>query len=340
MDIFRRLSRPKRPTNINVYHLEEKVLELSGLKVGKEISVFNVPINYKGENYIHTIRAGDSNQVLTLLHGYGGTGVLFYPILKELSKKYQVYCIDLLGMGLSSRPSFDCKTTEESIDFFVESLEKWREALGIERFYLGGHSFGGYIGAHYAMRHPSRVKKLLMLSPVGVTKHEEVFVKEDARKKTHILVRPLFDVYMKFWDEQMTFTSISQNSPMLFDFLLKRFVSGRFGLPKEVATPIYEYLGETFKLPESSEKALHYILSPARLRARLPLEDLMLKYLTVPTVVYYGDHDWMDPVGAYRIARDHKKPNFEVRVVKNAGHQLIIENPEEVVKNILFDLAE
>jgi len=71
--------------------------------------------------------------------------VLYYPMLKQLSKKYKVYCIDMLGMGLSSRPKFDCESTEETIEFFVESLEQFRISLGIEKFSLGGHSFGSYM---------------------------------------------------------------------------------------------------------------------------------------------------------------------------------------------------
>lgn len=35
-------------------------------------------------------------------------------------------------------------------------------------FILAGHSFGGYICGHYAVKHPQHIKKLLMLSPAGI----------------------------------------------------------------------------------------------------------------------------------------------------------------------------
>ena len=38
----------------------------------------------------------------------------------------------------------------------------------IKNFYLAGHSFGGYISALYALKYPSNIKKLLLLSPAGV----------------------------------------------------------------------------------------------------------------------------------------------------------------------------
>ena len=38
----------------------------------------------------------------------------------------------------------------------------------LKDFILAGHSFGGYICGHYAVRYPQYIKKLLMLSPAGV----------------------------------------------------------------------------------------------------------------------------------------------------------------------------
>jgi len=40
-------------------------------------------------------------------------------------------------------------------------------------FILAGHSFGGYICGHYAIKYPQHIKKLLMLSPAGVVKRPD-----------------------------------------------------------------------------------------------------------------------------------------------------------------------
>lgn len=72
-------------------------------------------------------------------------------------------------MGGSSRPDFKVKNADEADQFFVESLEKWRIAMGeLTDFILAGHSFGGYICGHYALKYHKHIKKLLMLSPAGV----------------------------------------------------------------------------------------------------------------------------------------------------------------------------
>lgn len=46
---------------------------------------------------------------------------------------------------------------------------------GLSGFVLAGHSFGGYVAGLYASRHHQHVKKLLMLSPVGITTYPDDF---------------------------------------------------------------------------------------------------------------------------------------------------------------------
>jgi len=81
-------------------------------------------------------------------------------------------------MGGSSRPSFKIKDPQEAEDYLVAWFEKWRLAVridGLTNFVLAGHSFGGYVSGLYAMRYPQHIKKLLMLSPVGVTTYPPDF---------------------------------------------------------------------------------------------------------------------------------------------------------------------
>ena len=75
--------------------------------------------------------------------------------LASLSKSRTLYTFDLLGFGQSSRPKFSGKS-EKSESKFVESIEEWREKVGISRMILLGHSFGGYLSASYALKYPHR----------------------------------------------------------------------------------------------------------------------------------------------------------------------------------------
>lgn len=79
-------------------------------------------------------------------------------------------------MGRSARVPFRIKARKDDItgrvyeaeSFFVESLEQWRQRMGLEKMTLVGHSLGAYLSVVYALRYPSRVSKLVLLSPAGV----------------------------------------------------------------------------------------------------------------------------------------------------------------------------
>jgi cardiolipin-specific phospholipase len=122
-------------------------------------------------------RVGETvEQNLVILHGYGAGLGFFYKNFEGLSRVrgWQLYALDLLGMGRSSRPPFKikAKTREEQIteaeDWFVDSLEEWRVQKKIDRFTLLGHSMGGYMAVAYALKYPGRLNKLILASPVGI----------------------------------------------------------------------------------------------------------------------------------------------------------------------------
>ncbi|KAJ2814827.1 hypothetical protein GGI24_006254, partial [Coemansia furcata] len=141
-------------------------------------------------NYIHTIairnngrgnatthsKARAPRRSLVLTHGYfAGVGFFFrnYHGLSQVDG-WDIYAIDWLGMGRSSRPAYkgvrdegEERRAEYAEDFFVESLEAWRQRMGIDKMVLCGHSFGGYMVAAYALKYPQYVEKLILHSPIG-----------------------------------------------------------------------------------------------------------------------------------------------------------------------------
>ena len=114
---------------------------------------------------IHTVLCGDNTKpVLVLMHGYGGSGALFFKIIKALTEHFFLILVDIIGMGGSSRPDnfkhSNCMlrggsfSPQEAIDYFVEYMEAWRKAMdNLTNFYLTGHSFGGYLVGNYALKY-------------------------------------------------------------------------------------------------------------------------------------------------------------------------------------------
>jgi len=309
--------------------LERNILNLSGMEVGVDIDVYDVHLS--SDNYIHTIRCGDENkEIILLIHGYGGTGILFYKMIKELAKKYKVYCIDLLGMGLSSRPKFECKNAKDSIEFFVDSIDKWRTSLGLEEFILAGHSFGGHIACHFTAKYPEIVKKLFLISPLGFTKYNGEKPNYD-KFKMNFFKKQVLKIRDVFFEKQVTMSQVV-NDMWYIRIFMKTFIKARLKEKSEVGDWIYEYLIETYKMPESSEKALFLIMN-SDFQAHCPLEDIVEK-MDIPVTVFFGYSDWMDDHGAQRLLMK-KKHNYDVFYIKDAGHQITMENPKGLLSYIV-----
>ena len=325
--------------------LEERTLALSGLRPHKDIEIFDVPIKYKGHHFLHTIKCGDKNkEVLVLIHGYMGALVLFYPILKELSKRFKVYCVDLLGLGLSSRPDFVCTSNEETLSYFVDSLEQWRKTLNLKKFHIGGHSFGGYISAQYALKYANRVESLYLLSPTGVTEKQEEEAPPEWAAKMSWTKRQFWQMYFKtysryFFKARLTAPEAVRKYPRIGKFFIRSYIQFIYGTNLEHAELVSDYLFEMFMIPGGSEKAIHHVLKPPRLGAHIPLEGLISKNLKLPIYCYFGVEDWVDWTGAHKISQDNKNKHFKFVWVSNCGHQLIMQNPKEVGEAIISTLV-
>ncbi|KAJ0054872.1 hypothetical protein NL108_006291 [Boleophthalmus pectinirostris] len=160
--------RPTSPTQLK--DAEEKMLKI----VKKPFSRQHVRIS--DGNFLWTLafstQASSSSLPshqrlpLVLLHGIGGGVALWSQNLDALSSSGPVYALDLLGFGRSSRPQF-CTDPILAEGQFVDTLEEWRERVGLEEMLLLGHNLGGYLAAAYTLKYPQRVKHLLLVEPWG-----------------------------------------------------------------------------------------------------------------------------------------------------------------------------
>jgi len=58
----------------------------------------------------------------------------------------------------------------------MAAIERWRINMGnLTDFMIAAHSYGGYIFGTYASMYPQHVRKLLLLSPLGVKTRPEDF---------------------------------------------------------------------------------------------------------------------------------------------------------------------
>lgn len=111
---------------------------------------------------LSVIDAGRSPAERTLLfiHGFGGFAMQWEHQLAALADKYRVVAVDVRGHGLSDRPQ-----AGYTIDDLVCDIERLVDALNLPpQFIILGHSFGGAIATTYAVKHPERIERMIVVS--------------------------------------------------------------------------------------------------------------------------------------------------------------------------------
>lgn len=126
---------------------------------GKSVVVFGQKINY--------VEAG-SGPVVVLLHGLGGSTANWAFNVAALAAKFRVVVPDQVGFGLSDKPFINYR-----VGTYVDFLDKFLAELKIERASLVGNSMGGWIAASYALKHPSKVERLVLVDAAGFAAPKE-----------------------------------------------------------------------------------------------------------------------------------------------------------------------
>jgi cardiolipin-specific phospholipase len=239
---------------------------------------------------------------LVMLHGYGAGLGFFYQNYEPMSRLpgWRIYSLDLLGMGRSSRPTFRiyAKDKDEKIreaeNWFIDALEEWRKQKNIDKFTLLGHSMGGYMAVAYALKYPGRLKKLILVSPVGIpedpyavnadlpepetstmqnefTESQEAITEPSKTNEVKAPRRQIPKWVTYLWDANVSPFSLVRLSGPLGPSLVSGWTTRRFShLPEHESQALHNYAYSLFRQRGSGEYALAYILAPGAF-ARSPL---------------------------------------------------------------------
>ena len=114
----------------------------------------------------HVVTSGPKDAPpLVLLHGYMANLTMWSPNIADWSKDYRVYAIDVMGQPGKSIPDPD-EPIGDAADL-VTWLSATLDGLNLDRIFLVGMSYGGWLALKVAMTAPERVRKLVLLSPAA-----------------------------------------------------------------------------------------------------------------------------------------------------------------------------
>ncbi|KAI9286330.1 Alpha/Beta hydrolase protein [Umbelopsis sp. AD052] len=272
---------------------------------------------------------------LVLIHGYGGGKGIWIRNIDELSKHYTVHAIDLLGWGRSTRDRYCGNDAVKAQSYFVDSLESWRQEMGIEKMTLLGHSFGGFVSASYALKHRERLDRLVLLSPIGLKgfkfPSDQIF---------SLSSRILFTSIWTLTPQRILGMLPKSRVLQLLARSRVRTVQA-FGYPDDT---VIRYIYELATQSVSGEMAFSKLMGHTKdssMAWHVPLKDQLHQLHDLPLYMVYGEHDWID----FRYANEVKKnilPQTKVFLLPNAGHHGYVEAADllsHIVSNLDKDLS-
>ncbi|WP_426329006.1 proline iminopeptidase-family hydrolase [Pedobacter sp. R-06] len=123
-------------------------------------------ISVDGKYKVWTKKVGTGKIKVLLLHGGPGFSHDYFECFEDFLPKENIefYYYDQLGSGLSDAPT---DTTLWNTPRFVEEVEQVRKGLGLENFYILGHSWGSLLAMEYLYKYQKHVKGAVLSNMTG-----------------------------------------------------------------------------------------------------------------------------------------------------------------------------
>jgi pimeloyl-ACP methyl ester carboxylesterase len=258
---------------------------------------------------LHYLIAGEGDPVV-LLHGYAETSHMWRPLIAELEDQHTVIAPDLRGAGQSSTPT-DGYTKAAMAKDIHELVHK----LGFQRIRIVGHDIGLMVAYAYAAQYPNEVERIALMDAFlpGVGKWRDVWLMRDLwhfhfyGKTPLALVHGRERIYFEhFWND---FAANPRHSVPERD---RRLYAKAYGRPGGMRSG-FEYF-----------RAFEQDANDFARFAQTPL--------TMPMLVLTGEK----ASGDFLVQQGRQvATNVEGVVVRNSGHWLMEEAPQQVIPKLV-----
>lgn len=168
-------------------------------------------VNIWGKNIWYDIYGAEHSDTLLYLHGGPGASCLdFVNQAKALSRKMKVVIFDQLGVlrsdGIAENEIY-------SMEYQIEMVEEMRKILGIEKWSVLGHSYGGMLAVLYASACPDSVHKIILECP-------SLWFEDSARSTAEYLSEHIHSLNngeaVKLW-EKVRFADYQDKTEVVWD---------------------------------------------------------------------------------------------------------------------------
>lgn len=247
----------------------------------------------------------EGENALLLIHGLTGNKSTMYPIRDMFKDDYRVITIDTRGHGESTRPE------QYTLDDHANDVHEIIKELNLKKVNILGYSMGSYIALRAAEVKCDDIENLVLVctKPNGKTSSVARLLKEANLDITQITQEEMMQVILK--------ASVAPKS-------LPKIVSGELNIEESLNGDEGQELSEEEKAAED---------------ASLANFDNSKDYakVTCKTLVIGAEYDGINPPELGREVADGIE-NAQFELIKDAGHLVVVEKPDEfqnIIKNFL-----
>lgn len=259
------------------------------------------------ENKLHYVDVGPG-EVILMLHGNPTWSFFYRNLAKYFSKNFRVIVPDHIGCGLSDKPQDFSYTLNDHI----ENIERLVANLKLEKITLVVHDWGGAIGMGLATRHPELIKRLVIMNTAA-------FVSPEIPTRINILRNPIGEWAIRAFNGFAYPATFMSTTKKLSPLIKKGFILPYHDFHSRIATAKFV---QDIPMTETHQ-------SYATLKA---IEN-KLTDLKVPVLLLWGEQDFCFTTNFFKRWQDFF-PNATTRLFPNAGHYLIEDELDEVIKEI------
>ena len=221
---------------------------------------------------------------IVMIHGWAMSSKIWIDLANKIAKNYQVFLIDLPGMGSNKNTQF--------ID--MDQINVEINALNLSHFSIMGWSFGGQIALHYSYKFPKKIKKLFLVSTTPC------FVNQTEQWKNGVEE----EVFNKFANDL-----IADWQTTMEKFLNLQLLGSEYR--KTILKKLKPLFLKTAPDIDSLKRSLNLLLK----------NDLryLLPHIDTPTMIMTGNLDKLVPIEASEFM--NKKLKFsKIKIFKGAAH--------------------
>lgn len=273
---------------------------------------------------LHYVASGVPGRPLVLfLHGFPEFWYAWKNQLAELGKDYYAVALDMRGYNLSSKPE---ALEQYAVKQLVEDLRAFTEQLGYPRFHLVGHDWGGAVAWAFAIAHPGRLRRLVIVN----APHPAIFARELQSNPAQQKASQYMIAFRSPGAESML---SANNYAMLIQVVMGQGLqTGVFNdADKE------EYL-KAWSRPGALTGGLNYYRA-SRLGPGSEAFVAGSTTVPVPTLVIWGEKDTALLPGNLDGLREYV-PDLRIERIPDASHWVVHEKPAQVNALIRGFLAQ